>query len=72
MNIINMYVNIEWKLFFVFDSLIWNFKNLSDTTWIGEFIFSNVNFMKSKYRLYILNKNVWSKLRWSVSVKIHS
>lgn len=48
MNIVTMDVNIEGKLFLSLDSVISNFKNLFEATWVGEFTFSNVNFRKSK------------------------
>lgn len=47
----------------ILNSVTGNLLGMLQLTWVCELTFSNVNFMKSKYRASILNENLASELR---------
>lgn len=50
-------------LMLILNSVTGNLLGMLQLTWVCELTFSNVNFMKSKYRASILNENLASELR---------
>lgn len=60
-NLILTNLNIILKL--ILDSIIRKLISMFRTTWICESTFSNMNFMKSKYRSIFPDENLMFKLR---------